>query len=317
MNEREAVTDRERATAAVLGLSPLGASLGLALKASGRFGTVAGWDPDFDLARRSQKAGVADRYPRTAPAAVQQAAAVFLAVTTEELRDVLVAISPHLRPGTVVCSLDESQERASTLARGILPANVSFVAAHPVLGELVGGDTTPSAALFRGGVMCLSPLPSAHADAVAYIAGLAEVLTMEAFFVDAREHDAFFTGIGRLPSVLAAAYLRLVTRESSWRELGRIAGGEFRQLATMADIDPLRQQQALVGSRDHLVRWLDGLMGELGALRDALQDGREPADFYGTAAEALRKWQQNRRLPPEAADLPPPPPPVPKRRFLI
>ncbi|MDQ3701613.1 MAG: prephenate dehydrogenase/arogenate dehydrogenase family protein, partial [Chloroflexota bacterium] len=165
-------------------------------------------------------------------------------------------------------------------------------------------------------VLCLSPLPSAHADAVAYVAGLAEVLAMEAFFVDAREHDAFFTGIGRLPSVLAAAYLHLVTRESSWRELGRIAGGEFKQLATMVDIDPQREQQALAGSRDHLVRWLDGLMGELGALRDALQDGREPQDFYGTAAEALRKWQQNRQLPPEAADLPPPPP-VPKRRFLI
>lgn len=311
MSRQRAETGR---AAAVLGLGSLGASLALALKGSARFATVAGWDPDLDVVRRAQKSAVADRYPGKAPDAARGAAAVFLAVTADEMGASLTAIAPHLSPGTVVCSLDEAHERAGSLAAGILPASVSFAAAHPVLRDLPGPLAPPSSALFRGGVMCLSPAAGAHPDAVAYLSGLAEALEMEAFFVDAREHDAFFAGIGRLPSVLAAAYVRLVTREKSWPELGRIAGGEFRQIASLADVEPWREQPALDGSRDHLVRWLDGLVTELNTLRDALQDGQVPKDFYATASDAVLKWKHDRALPAVASDLPRPSP-LPRRRF--
>ena len=62
------------------------------------------------------------------------------------------------------------------------------------------------------------------------------------------------------------------------------------------------------------MRWLEALIAELGGLRDALQDGREPDDFYAGAVEAWRKWQRDRQLSPQAADLPEPPP-LPRRRF--
>ena len=127
--------------------------------------------------------------------------------------------------------------------------------------------------------------------------------------MDAREHDAFAAGVGRLPSVLGAAFLRVAAREGSWRELGRIAGGEFRQLGTLVDFDPAEGQQGLAATREHLVRWLDALMGELQALRDGLQDGQEPEDYYAVARVAWREWLQKRQLPPEAAELPPPLPP--------
>jgi Prephenate dehydrogenase len=98
------------------------------------------WDPDFDLARQGQKAGVADRFTGSAPEAVRQAGAVFLALPPETLRDALVAVSPHLSAGAVVCALDEGQERATALAAEVLPGNVSFVAAHPILWERLSPD---------------------------------------------------------------------------------------------------------------------------------------------------------------------------------
>jgi prephenate dehydrogenase len=306
----------ERATVAVLGLGSIGAPFALALKGTGRFAQVAAWDADFDTARRAQKAGVADRFTRTASDAVRQAAAVFLAVPLDALRDTLVGAGPHLRPGTVVCGLGESQERACALAEEILPGNVSFVAAHPMLWERPDPDAAPASAVFRRGHLCLAPLPSAHPDAVAYVASLAEALEMEPFFVDAREHDAFASGIGRLPSVLAAAFLRVTGRASSWRELGRIAGGDFRQLGVLADLDPVEGQQGLAATREHLVRWLDETIAELNALRQGLQDGQEPADYYATARETWRTWVQSRQLPASAAELPAPPD-VPKRRLFF
>jgi prephenate dehydrogenase len=303
-----------RATVTVLGLGSIGATFAQALKGTGRFAQVVAWDPDFDLARQGQKEGVADRFAGRAPEAVRQSAAVFLALPPDTMRDTLVAISPHLSAGAVVCSLDEGQERATALATELLPGNVSFVAAHPILWERLGLDGPRGADALRQGVLSIAASPSAHPDAVAYLTSLAETLQMGPFFVDAREHDAFATGVGRLPSVLAAAYVRVAAREGSWRELGRIAGGEFRQLGTLVDFDPSEGQQGLTATREHLVRWLDALMGELQTLRDGLQDGQEPEDYYTVARVAWREWLQKRQLPPEAADLPPPPP-VARRRF--
>jgi len=304
----------ERATVTVLGLGALGASLALALKQSGRFAQVVAWDADFDVSRRAQRAAVADRFVASAPESVRQAAAVFLAVSHDTLRDVLVATGPHLSPGTVVCAVDESQERASVLAAEVLPASVSFVAADPVLLVRPAAGAPPAATIFRGGVLCLAPSLSAHPDAVAYLTALAETLEMEPFFVDAREHDAFASGIVRLPSVLAAAYVRVTGRASSWRELGRIAGGEYHQIGALTDLDADAGQAALAATREPLVRWLDEMIAELTALRDGLQDGQEPAGFYASAGEIWRAWLVSRRQPPELADLPKPPPP-PKRRF--
>jgi prephenate dehydrogenase len=245
---------------------------------------------------------------------VRQAGAVFLALPPETLRDALVAISPHLSAGAVVCALDEGQERATALAAEVLPGNVSFVAAHPILWERLSPDGPRGADALRQGVLSIAPAPTAHPDAVAYLTSLAETLQMGPYFVDAREHDAFATGVGRLPSVLAAALLRVAGREGSWRELGRIAGGEFRQLGALVDVDPGEGQHGLIATREHLVRWLDAVLGELQALRHGLQDGQEPEDYYAVARVTWREWLHQRQLPPEAADLPPPPP-APRRRF--
>jgi prephenate dehydrogenase len=305
----------ERPVAAVLGLDTVGGSLALALRRGGQVGAVAGWDPDFDVARQARRLGVADRYATTAPDVVRHAAAVFLATGRLQVPETLTAIAPHLTPGAVVCSFLETQEAAGRMAAQSLPANVSFVSGHPILAETIAPDMVPSAQLFQQGLFCVAPLPSAHPDAVAYVAHVAEALGMEPFFLDAREHDAFFGGIGRLPAVLAAALMRVVAREPSWRELGRVAGGQFRHATALVEADPAAQQAGLAADREHLVRWLGTMVDELAALRDALQDGREPADFFASALEARRKWQQERRVPAAAAELPAVREAAPRRRL--
>src|SRR5207237_2904080 len=134
----------------------------------------------------------------------------------------------------VLCSVDEAHETAAAIARDVLPENVSFVSVDPVLWDAVGPETPPSADLFRKGVLALTPDGAAHPDAVAYVADLAAALEMEPYFVDAREHDSFVAGIGQVPAVVAAALVRVATRQPAWRELSRLAGGQVRPATAQA-----------------------------------------------------------------------------------
>jgi prephenate dehydrogenase len=276
---------------------------------------VIGWDPDFDTAREARKHGVADRYARGAAAAVQDVAAVFVATGPDQFQETLTAIAPHLKPGATVCSTVELHETMGQTAEQVLPDNVSFICGHPILAETVEPDTEPAAHLLQGAAFCVTPLASAHPDAVAYVTHLAEALGMEVYFVDAREHDAFAAGVEQLPAALAVALMRVVEREPRWRELSRLAGGAFRHATALADADPARRQAALAAGREHAIRWLDAMIAELTGLRDGLQDGREPPDLFASASEARRKWLADRRVPRDVADDPAAQAMPPKRRL--
>lgn len=191
-----------------------------------------------------------------------------------------------------------------------------------------------SESALSGGLWCVSPSPNAHETAVAYVAHVGELLGMRPYFLDAREHDALVAGTRHLPAVLAAALFQLAAGQPSWRELARVAGVEFSEVtailappttqatpaekATAADLAQAEQRQraqqdALAGHREHLVRWLDLLIADLTRLRDGLHDGREPADYFTTAANARATWLKQRAQPPDAEEGPQIE--VPRRRF--
>jgi len=298
----------ERPVVAVLGLGQTGAALALGLRGCGLFGSVVGWDPDFDAARAGKRLNVADRFVNNAPEAARQAALVFVALRGEQLVETLTAIGPHLRPGAVACSVTELHETASAVAARTLPANVSFLNADPIAwgddGAVGGEGDMPGPAQFQKGIWCISPLATAHEDAVGFVAQVGEKLGMEPFFLDAREHDALGTGLTLLPAVLAAAQVRVASGQPSWREMRRLAGGTFRRATAPAGDPPEEQQSAVAGSREHLVRWLDLLLAELGQLRDALNDGQEPGDYFESAHLVRAQWLAGRDLPAQAAELP-------------
>jgi prephenate dehydrogenase len=300
----------------VLGLGSLGGSLALALRRTSSFGEVIGWDPDFDTARGAQRHKVADRFVKTAPEAARPAALVFVALRGDTLGETLTAIGPHLRPGAVACSLLEPHELAQAAATRALPGNVSFISVDAVPWKaVVGGDggSVPSPDRFQDGLWCVSPAPSAHSDAVAYVIQIGERMGMRAFFAGPREHDALAAGLQQLPGVLAAALLHVAIRQSSWRELSRLAGAEFRDATVPVASDSDERQAALSGNREHVVRWLEQLGEELATLRGALAGGHEPADYFASAHAARARWLAERDLPADTAELPRAE--LPRRRF--
>jgi prephenate dehydrogenase len=305
----------ERPVASVLGLGKVGASLALCLRRTGRYASVAGWDPDFDVARSAKKAATADRFASNAPAAVRDAAVVFIALTGEAFQETLLAMASHLRSGAVVCSLLEAHEVALEQAPKTLPGNVSFVCADPVVWQASTGaaEETAREAFFRDGIWCISSTATAHQDAVGYVARIGEELGMVPFFVDAREHDAFAAGLRSLPLILAAALMRVASRQPAWREMSRLAGTAFREATAPVAEDPDVLLQEMGSAPEHLVRWIDLYVAELTVLRESLKDSQKTSAFFESAWEARLRWLKEREVPAQARELPSVQ--IPRRRF--
>lgn len=291
----------ERPVVAVLGLGEIGTSLARGLRTTGRYSSVVGWDPSFDVARAAQKDAVADRFASHASDAVEAAALVFLALSGSDLQQALADSAVGLQAGAIVCSVVEVQETALTLMQRLLPQHVSVVCADPIPWATTSDDERSGTQVFQGGVWCIASAPSAHADAVGFVAQIGEELGMAPFFLDAREHDSFVTGVQILPSVLSASLVRTVTSQTSWREMSRLAGASFRTMTSPGLIDQSHQQE-LASAREHLIRWIDLVMVELTGLRAGLEDGREPSDFYESAWQARAKWLREREVPPQARE---------------
>lgn len=282
--------ESEKPTAAVLGLGVLGGSLALALRRTGRFREVVGWDPDFDQAGAARRLKVADRFSNSASGAVRGAAVVFLAVSPAHIRATLEAVAPELAPGALVTDVAEVKEPVAAIASEVLPGHANFVGGHPVLWAETTAAEIPSADIFVRGVYCLTPLANAHPESIQFMVDLAEALGMQPYFIGPREHDAFFAGISELPALLAAVLVRVVTRQSSWRELSHLAGADFRHASLLVDGEPARRQEVLAASREVMLRWLDMVLADLQQVREALADAQEPSDLFAAAAAARAKW---------------------------
>src|SRR5690349_15718550 len=183
----------------LIGLGPVGNSIGLALRRyaaqpenKGQRFTVVGYDRDLDrLQLAGRKLGSIDRPAGDLAGAVAEAAFVIIAQPTRQVRQTLADIAPHLPQGAIVSDTASTKHIVLRWAAELLPAGVSFVGGHPlpkrlpaITSDLAADEDTPSADMFNGGLYCILPLPSASEAAVNQVISLATLLGAQPYFVD-------------------------------------------------------------------------------------------------------------------------------------
>jgi len=77
------------------------------------------------------------------PVSLEEAAkadVVILAVTLDSLESTLQAITPHVRPGTMVADVTSVKVKPAEMMQRILPENVQILATHPLFGPVSAKD---------------------------------------------------------------------------------------------------------------------------------------------------------------------------------
>ncbi|MCC6313252.1 MAG: prephenate dehydrogenase/arogenate dehydrogenase family protein [Thermomicrobiales bacterium] len=287
---------------AIVGLGLVGGSIGLGLRrwaeehrADGKPALeVIGFDTNLDNQGYAQKIKAVDRTAWDMVRAVSEADLVVVATPVMAMAETFQSIAPHLKPGSTVTDVGSTKAQVLRWAQEFLPRTVNFVGGHPMAGKtqsIEGAD----ADLFKGATWCVTPSVSADEEAIRTVLGMIAALGAEPYFVDPAEHDAYVGGVSHLPFVMAAALMRTVATDASWRDMKSLTASGFRDVSRLAAGSPAMHRDILLTNRDAVVRWLDALSVRLDEVRAALTSDSETAgdaltEFFTEAREARATW---------------------------
>lgn len=279
----------------IIGLGALGSSLGLALRAQRNWADVTGFDESARVQNDAKRKGAIREGASDISDLLSDADIVVLAVPPLAVVELLRKYGPDLRADTVVTDLASSKQVIIEAAQRYVPARSAFVGGHPLVTSLPGIEQA-DAALFRGRVWCLAAAIGTPGDRLEMVNALLDAVGARAYFVDPAEHDSWVAGVEGLPQIMAAALARVCGGSDAWRELVRVSGSSFDQAVSATGGTAQEARGLALTNGVALVSWLDRLLAELDAWREAVAESRSDVlgERFADAFAQQTRWQQER-----------------------
>ena len=289
-----------------LGLGPVTASMGLALKRAGLKTEIVATDRERGPMRAAEKMGAIDRVTRNLGSAMEGAQLVVLDVPLSDTEELLEAIGPILEDGCIVTDVGTTKAQVIDWADEYLGPDTSFVGGHPLIRKHLATVEEADASLFDKREYCVVPSSRAKQDAVKTVVGMVEMLGARPLFLDVAEHDSYSAAMAQLPTVLAASLITMASASPAWREVSRLAGPEFQELSQLSAVDPAASASSCTHNADALVYWLDKMIAELSSFREKVsEDGNEVMDSFIHAWEQRARWESGElNMEPSGPEVP-------------
>ncbi len=280
----------------IIGLGLIGASIGLALSREQRDFEIVGHDKSPAAAGQAKKLQAVDKTDWNLISACEGAGLVILALPLGAIRETMQALAGELAAGAVVLDTASVKAPVQAWADELLPPTVTFVGTHPIVAVDQVGTAGARPNLFERCSWAICPSPSTDERAVKTASDLAARLGAQPHFLDAVEHDGLTAAVEQLPALASMALLTSAVSQPGWREMRRLAGGQFESSTRLVSIDPHVFSDAMLLNAEQAVRWIDGFIDNMAAWRDLIAAGdRDTIDKAFVDAAAVRdRWLSDR-----------------------
>ena len=277
----------------IIGMGPIGVSIGLGLKRSRLKDTeIVGADADRKVLSRVSKLGAVDRTTGNLRSALEGAQLVVLDTAVADTREMLEAIGPVLREGCVVTDTGAVKTPVLTWAETYLRDGTSFIGGRPLPARLLSSLDDADGALFEGTQYCVVAGESADPESVKTVVGMVEALGARPVFLSPEEHDSYAAALVHLPLALSAVLVRTAAGSRSWSDMSRLAAAEFSENSFLASTDPRESAADFQANPAALVHWLDQAIEQLHSIRSQVAgDGDELLETLVEAWEHRARWE--------------------------
>ena len=277
---------------AIIGLGLVGGSMGLALHKARAAQQVVGYDLGKGVSDHACKIGAIDQQYSALADAVRGAELIILATPVGTMRSLLQNIATMASPGAVVTDVASIKVQVINWAQEFLPAAVSFVGGHPMIGKQVSGVESADAALFQDRIYCLTPTRHTLSAALNKVSMLIEALGARVRFLEPAEHDGQVAGVNQLPYVASIALMNTAARGSAWGDAAMLAGTGFSDVTRLAASNPEMNRDICLANSEALTRWLNQYISALTEIRDRIVAHDSSLDqAFARAQQWRQQWQ--------------------------
>ena len=226
---------------AILGTGLLGTSLGLALRAAGFTGSIAGWNRSAESGGEALAMGAVDLIASDAIELARESDVVILCVPIYSTLDYMEQLATVLTPDQLITDVGSTKAQITAAAGRLFntPECAAFLPGHPMAGKERGGAALGDANLFRGAVWLFtddsawrrSPrgaeLASAWRDWVT-------AMGSKTIDLDAERHDELVAWVSHLPQFTATALSALLEEQvGNAPELKHVGGRALREMTRL------------------------------------------------------------------------------------
>lgn len=226
---------------AILGTGLLGTSLGLALRAAGFKGSIAGWNRSADGGREALEMGAVDLIASDPIAVARESDVIVLCVPIYSTLDYMEQLATELTPRQLVTDVGSTKGQITAAAGRLFntPERAAFLPGHPMAGKERGGASLGEAGLFRGAVWLFTDDPAwtrsaQGAELAAEWRDWVAAIGSKAIDLDADRHDELVAWVSHLPQFTATALSALLEDQvGDAPELKHVGGRALREMTRL------------------------------------------------------------------------------------
>ena len=250
---------------AIFGTGLIGASVGLALRARGYQGILAGWDPNQDELAIALGSGALTSIASDPLAAARESQLILLCGPVFTILEWLERLGPMLQSGQLLTDVGSVKNAICEHARARygLVHTAGFLPGHPMAGKEVSGAVNADANLFDGAAWLFTETAESRGMHSASRAladewrGWTKKFGCRVLDLDPARHDVLCAWVSHLPQYLSTALSALLEDEFPEKDEMLAVGGRA-----------LREMTRLGGSSYSM--WRDIAHTNTGAIADAL-----------------------------------------------
>jgi len=235
-NSVDATPQIERIT--LIGTGLIGASVGLALRATGFKGTITGIDASGTELETAESMGAittAARNPEAHAAAIADSQIVVLAVPVLAILDWMGRIQPHLSADGLVTDTGSTKAQIAERAASLFPKQ--FLPGHPMAGKESGGAALAEATLFQNAPWIFTPLHETTPMEAVW-RGFVEGFGAKLIDIDPERHDELCAWVSHLPQMVSTAMTAVLEDQIGDDEALRAIGGRALREMTRLGASP-------------------------------------------------------------------------------
>lgn len=273
---------------AILGTGLLGTSVGLALRAAGFTGSIAGWNRSAGGAEQARQQGAVDSIASDPIEAARAAQVTVLCVPIYATLDLMEQLAAVLGPEHLLTDVGSTKGKITAAAARLYnrPDRAAFLPGHPMAGKERGGAELGDANLFRNAVWLFTDdagwLRSAAGQRL--VEGWRELVVAmgsRVIDIDPARHDEMVAWVSHLPQFTATALSALLEEAvgeapelkdvggRALREMTRLGASPFSMWRDIAATNTEAIERALLALEQRLQSMRENLRGP--ALREEFE----------------------------------------------